>query len=1253
MSSLVIDSKPLLRVRAPLELTNKYETISTLPNTNCKETQDAEVAFLKKYDAKPYIYTVDEMSTVIYSRTLATHYLWPREQPLTIDALEEFKDIGHTLAIDNTKSYSRIFALDLDCVCRKISNSVNHLSEILVNRIVEVAIQKISAVLMIKKKILVSVWNKGCGFHIYANVFVSLPTHLILKKAIEVEFQHDEAIFEVPSMMPLPYSAKEKNRPYLCQRIINICTRTTPLTMPIPSKYYEMFEYSKLARAEQTIAEISLFSGDTYVTRMDPYTKHTTPRLVQVRSVKIDPNFSYMDQLKTYIENQVLIYNEQITTLGDLDFSDFSESIRYNLQQFMCKINKLFDFDNNQHEYAPDSCNNFIRLCTEKSGGLYMQHFVAGFYLFMNIPDFTEFRRLLRKVFSEVISLNRTTQVFVDMIDLSSMQSYKKYTCDYIIEHLHYLIRHGVDPCDTIDNQINTLLCSISKEASYEAAAEQFRQLPKSKHDILLEVIWKMFTEVIHRLAIVYYDYSAGTYYYINPKYGSFYESDTSISLDNLPPIFSKWLGIAANSSTINTQLKNQINSIQYDDVFEVATTDFMFATKVGIFNVVTGLYSSNIKFLKFNKFIYYGVWDNTVGKSEIYAEQNEHILDRMKIAHKYARMMTTDIFPLYVHGFLAPALIQIRQVFVIEECRMHSLMELLAKFHNYEEAYFLLEYFPIDHKFVYMLLFLIFKYDGVTALLSYSKLSRRIFFNEVTDVRLWKDRFREVYASIKYDPSKESYLEQLMSMTSNTEIEFDEATCFLAVIISVCMHKCRTYEVFVRAFTSDGTINLPPIRKPHPMYHDFEYMTSVQSMTNNVNRAIKIVCGENLSKFETNLIYECFSMNMSTNFTPALTINYLDAIATSYPVTNVHKKFIIFHGVGDAGKSFTCIKLQNMKSPSVVRLRDLSNIARSEITSRNHITIINEAYQMDASILKTITGNDPVSSKRFFSQAYDMQISQSLMYGATNNHISFKRGSNIDVDRTTINRLHCVNMCGVFIAANNNQPNLMTMLTSGQYFKNILPHDIIDASFALGWLSFATYVQRRDANFHPRLDTESYHCREYQKIVYYSNNSLYKFLHNCGLVDEPNFSIHTKELLRVVRPYFDSSTPMPSETVFLEKFSTQYGIDLKSTKFVPNFVQQSLLTHIKSIMHAVECKGSVITAQEYTDRLKVYTGNSRENAANYFERTYQKYLNYETMTFQDLAFTTEPFSYNGNASTDDYTSTSSISPDSLVLKNL
>lgn len=1225
----LVSFTPLTTIRANQQQQQQQQlkkaSSSSLPNDSCQETLFMEKEFLLNYTPKPYKYNGDDLSTVIFSRTLQTLYIWPIDKHLTIDDLSKFAENGHTLGIDNTRNYCRIFALDLDCICRKNLQSLTHLNDTLVARIEEKVKATFNNVLNIPN-IMCCTWRNKCGYHIYTNINVSLPTHLYLKKIIEVDFRQDDVVIEIPSIMPLPYSAKVRGVAYQPALINARELNRMPLTAYKDMKYVEMYEYTPLSRDEYTIAKITTMSGDVYLNRMQtPIIRTNIPRLTQITSVSLIPEYQYMSQFQTYISLMVQSYNESMVNIGDIDFGEFNEEIRYDLQKFMTMFNQRFTYQSDPSV----SCARFIELSAEEYGGFYLQPFIVALYKFIDV-EFNIFKDILRVLYASILNTNAAVSVFIDKVHIATMQSYN-CTCDEIIDHLYYLIIHSVDPTASLNEQINSIMCSLTLEPSHENVSNLiFSKKKRSEQEPIINNIIDLFMKIVRELKLIYFNRVSMRYYVLDSQYGAYYESCSKLTDSCFPSILRTWIGDSAVASAC---LKHYIEHCLSKFVIEpVSFTEsrFMFSTSVGVFNSATGLYTAKTCLLRFTKYRKFAVWDNTLDNFKMNFMQNGNLLEKLEIAKKYATLMHSNVTQLYIHAVVAPALIQMRKIMSIEECRLSQLFDLLSNHENFESAHFLVEYFPINPKFIYLMLYLYNKYDGFDVLLSYVKLCNRIFNYDTVDESTWRNKFIDIMESATYDTKKETYMEQLLSLKGPYIDVADESTYFFMVIASACMIKCSSFRSLVAAFD----ITMPEIRHEHSEYTNFNYNTDLKAMRSHMIRARKLVFGENLSKFESNLADECFSISLSTNFNPETTSNYIDSIALSFVPYNILKKIIIFHGEGDVGKSYLCNKLQELTGPQVGRFRNLSKVlARCETTAENFITIINEAKDMDASELKSITGNDAESAMKFYSQKYEMQLSQSLMYGATNVHIEFKSGRN-EIDRTTVNRIYSILLTGKHCSANTEQASLFAMLTDGEYFSNIFPVKMEDAVFSLGWISFASYLLRRDENYYPHLNTNSAMCREYQNRVYYNNSKLYKFIVNAGLIDEPKFYISTAKLLDIIKQNLDrrDNNGFATLAAFKTKFEQQFNINFNNATKVPNFQQSGLIQHIYNNMGTMKCDGSVITAEEIDCRLKIYTlTEHRDNARGYFQRKHEKYYDYDAGVYRNIAFQNESSSYEGN----------------------
>lgn len=156
-----------------------------------------------------------------------------------------------------------------------------------------------------------------------------------------------------------------------------------------------------------------------------------------------------------------------------------------------------------------------------------------------------------------------------------------------------------------------------------------------------------------------------------------------------------------------------------------------------------------------------------------------------------------------------------------------------------------------------------------------------------------------------------------------------------------------------------------------------------------------------------------------------------------------------------------------------------------------------------------------------------------------------------------------------------------------------------------------------------------------YQQRVYYQNNSLYAFLVQSGITEEPGFVIDQRSLIATVRRSIEDKVharTVPTFNDFESQFNVYYNVKLKNIKVIPGLQYTALVDHIKTTMETVKCEGQHITEAELEERLKVYgTQINQSNAREYFKRRNPCY-DYKRLLFTDVKFlrdTTD--SYEGN----------------------
>lgn len=1223
------------------ETTIPTKMSTALPNDDCESTFKLETEFLTKYLPQQYVYNQDNTSTIITSRALKTSYIWPKNKPITINDLSIFAENGHTLGIDYQLTYIRMFALDLDCSCRKTGSNFEHINENIVTKVIQHLTKLIEEVLGVNR-IEFSVWRNNCGFHIYTDLMVSMPTHLFLKKQLEtkIDFIAQPIIFEVPNIMPLPYSAKRMGYPYKLL-YINENMNNIPLTNYNEFNCLELFIFQQIPLDGRTVANITSIMGTEFLVKnKTPIYRRNNPKIVNVSSVTLYDNFSYMTQFENYIKLMVSQYNTHITKIDDIDFSDITEDERVQIQTFMGKINKLFG------THGSESCDLFIKLSALDFGGLYLQPFTAALFLDLQSTDIIKFKSILKKIYKSAMNQYAAIKVFVNLVNIQTFHAYSEETSDSIIEHLHFLISHNALPTQTLDQQINSIMEKMT-DTQADSVRAILNKCDKNRLELIINELIRKFKKIFFEMKILYYDQSSSRYYFLNPMNGAAYESCSKLTVDMYPSVVRRWIGYSSIASNIFKQVFEQSHDMHLIDPINFTQSTYMYSTKVGVFNSAVGLYTAHTRFLRFYKFRNTSIWPYNVPEKLFYA-QNESIIEHYDVVTKFVSIIQNDLFKLYTHCVFAPAMIQLRNLISIEERFIYKIFSSLADHKNFESAHFLIEYFQFDPKIIYLLIHICNEYGGLEILYSYQTMCSKIFQSNSISPLLWREKFQSVIDHAHYDATKPTYIEKLMSLHGEHIESVPTSTYLFIVIILACMIKCDAYNDFILAFN----ITLPDKINHHELYTEFDCKTTMASMRSNFNRARDIVFGKNRTPFQDTLIDELFSICMSANFKPETVINYLTAVSAMFIPVNVSKKLTLLQGDGDVGKSLACKKIAEIAAPSVGRFEDVSSLMNRASPAEYSVIIINEAARFNSSHIRIITGNDDTSMKRFFTQSYELQRMQTLMFGATNIHVSFKGSDREDVDKTSVSRLYAILFTGKQCPAETHHSSLISMLANETYFSGLLVPIMSDSVNALRWLSFGIYMSVRDINYYPKLNTDCDACRDYQHTVHYYNSKLYKFIVDSGLIDAPGFFISKEKLLSIVKPNIDKNGKYSSISAFKSDFEKQYNISFDKIKDISNFQQIGLIQHIIDNMMVVEEEGSQITADDIKKKLEVYTLMEHcDNARSYFQRTQEKYYDYQTGVYKNIAFASNvPQSYDGNESP---SNTTSISRDSLVMKSV
>lgn len=1316
------------------------------PNDRCSQTIAREERFLNHYGLDEYVYDSDLNATVIYSRTTKKRYVWPCNlAPLTAKLLnEEFNDIGHTLAIDYTCTYRRKFSLDLDCICRRYTHTKKHLDE----RNVQIIVDNIQNMFnrLFGVQIESMIWQSqgknehNCGFHLYTNCDISLPTHLFIAHLLRSQLNKtnscDSVIIEVPTFMPLPFSAKESFKPYISllphygtNESISLSTTTTTTTTRnsfsrvFNNGYIEMFEYVQQATGN-ILGYLERLDGDKINVCLKLTSLQTSTAVQQTRETQptqfkgilrivIDNACNqYMNQLDEYISGKIELYNNNGVNeiFGTTETSSSSSIepvvsaeqneqlldvlirltrnctdnivVNRHIEDFIVMFNRRMGFAESE-----TTSMYYIRMVCEDFGSMYMQPLIVAFYKYMSehfqnikCQDFTILMKYL--VFVTVIDRKPVLRVFLERFEKSTVDAYISNYTD-IIDYLRFVIVNRVSPYATLDEAIDQVMLTRMRGKTSEMIFQEQRTLTKDKLVASVTEMLHTFFSVLKRFRVIYFDESSERYY-VNVDY--YYKSVKPLTTNELPRCLFKWVCINATTSpTLMNFLK--YNLCEYCWKYgKRPSPRFMFSTMGGVFNAATGTYTAHTPLLTFVKYRHFWIWnwytgnhsvtDGGIERPVMYEKQNEDIYRMTEETCEILSDLKSVINKLYLHFMVEPTILHMRYSYNIDEHRIYKFVTIMSKHPSFETIYQLIDYFPIDPKFVFLIWYFYRTQSNLNVILSYGKLRDRIFSYDDVEREDWLRRFGSLYTTIKYDPNPNltqleritSFIASAASPIRNGAANHNSATVqrdpainvekifesnnadyeecltspdsdyarvtlnknemFLFNLVALCMIRCRSFNDLTHAFRVN--ILPRPLRRIDE-YEDFNKRNNV-TLANAIyakERAYTKVFGDITSRFKQSLVDKIFSLGISTNFEYEKTCTLLNSMTLLNVNYNPCKKMIILYGAGGVGKSHICDDLQAICSPSIFRNTNFEKMHEryQGLASTNNIIIINEASTFQVGLLKSITGNDPSSAMRFFSQENEMHYDQSTIYGATNSYVNLTHGI---VERTAIERIHAVTLTGISCLESEKNGFRFRMMTDGRYFRGLVSKDD-SGPRTLTWLIFCQYLLKRDNGMCPYLDTDTEDCRNYKMNVFYNTSSTFKMLVDSGLIEKEGFFISSKKLLNIVRKSLDKND-REKFIEFKQKFQQLYSIDFRNTEYVPNFQQIGLIQHITSNMEAHYQKGSVITLDDISERVAIYnmTGDDRsvdrDNAESFFERNYESYFNYDTRRYEDLAFTREAF---------------------------
>lgn len=1290
--------------------------------------QRLETEFLSSFGREMIVVQPDTMpedrdASVVYSRALKTYYLWPKSAMLPITRLKStFQRTGHTFSIDYTRTYNRMFALDLDCICRtKALTDVEHLNANQVHNVCQVMLDAICSELKFslgrRKSLEYSVWRNKCNFHIYTNIRVSLLTHLEICQKLAAQFTQHHFVIEVPDMMPLPCSAKILNEPY-CEHSTSRVdfNNDESLTVYEPFTFHDQFEISPVCIAERTVASISTSVINAMITNSNNLyiNKVLTSKLPLaavpafssvnniINSIKINTQqFPHMRQFDTYITHVTNTHQKRRRQLAEIeeanaannpspsapapldesgivDFADFEQET---LTKYLAFIEKFYDcfkiaaqpsqttapttpIENANNNDDNDDDNNesvvinrkykrptlFVRISAIMYGGLHMQHFVSMLFhaLDIQLDNFENFKKLLYAIYGQkLVADDPVVAQFLSTVNIDTFLEYA-LSAEEMFEYLAFLYQWNVDPAHSFQHQLELLMqcqLNVSKPSEYckkieESLAEKDGRGMK-RADALIKTAVLKFIDILKMLRYMFYDHTTKRIYVLVD--GIYYDSEQNFKDNMVPLLIRDYIGTSTKATnSYNCEIKNKPQALYANGSITLDNSHFMFSTRVGVFNSVTGLYSSSTCFLQFNKFRDVGIWTKPVGENVRLIvkdyRQNYDIMEMRQTADKFVKNIDNVVFKLYAYFIMVPAVIQLRYVVGLEQYKLTKIFNILNSFDGrFECIYFLVEYFPFPPEYVYWMAELCTNIGFLETLSSYDRLCNLVFKHNCVTSTDWSEKFNSMFGdvAIAYDKDAPTYMDKLKTL-NHPLIKDNPNNCLIYVLLLVCIIKCDTYAPLITGFN----MKMPDCDYNHPDFADAGMKTCRKNMADNLDRARRLVFGDKVSHLEAAMINELLSLCISVDFQQDQLQNLLAMLGATHVPYNKSKKLFLFYGSTNVGKSFICSKLLRMMGPKVLSVVNFADLYNRAVLSEHFLINLSELSKICPTQFKAITGNDEISAKRFFNQTYDMQRNQPHMFGATNVHLDFN-GSAMQqqVDRTTINRLYVIKLTGEQMEPNRNEPNFFSMMTNSQYFPDLFPSKKIE-TWGLCWITYMYYVQNRDASCYAILKNTSEASKVYKNYTYYRNNTLYRFLVRSNLVDEPGFFISANRIMQIAKENLDkTSKEIGSLEQFLAHFNQQYNVQIQSNKnaetttVVHNIQESGFVQHVKYNMAVHEEANASITKADILARTSVYLmAELRENASHYFETQNESYYNYKTGVYTGITFTTTSLEYDSNS---------------------
>lgn len=1132
---------------------------------------------------------------------------------LSMEDLECFEKTGSTLRIDYTKTYIRYFALDIDCLCK--NGSLSHTTNDDIKKIIDIMVNIINATLKIDRKIEYSVWKNNCGYHIYTNVLMSLPTHEYLIKLIQSTASQIKLVIDFPELMPLPYSSKDGKNIYNYIEIGTYCTKIVPFIGN--GTYYELFAICNENHKNTRLILHSKFETFYFV-----HTQVTK----KINCIQVPPNIISIDNVS--IANSfelplttLYFMNKQIKIVEGCELLPVN-NIMCAAIEFIKHYNFIVHNENENTDFS-----HFILDCSSYEYWYFLHYIVALVkYVYTYIDEKikeTEIRKMLKEIFKNSMS-NDVVNITVSNFNIDILTAYP-YSSIEMVVYLCNINRYKVGCMDhqSMFNKIMELRLNILP-ADFK---NLFNKKLNDKSEELLNKFVLAVVDIFKSMKFVATITSQNLwYYYID----GIYRRDTSID-KYVVGLISDWITPnhinSIKSNIIGKSIQFRINEICFD------RCKTLIATYFGTFSLYMGIYFYPTPLTHFMKIRRFAIWPN-VKDREWYPALNYDLIKSKALTEKFVDVVHNRMNEVFGYFVFIPSIIQLRWVYSVTEEEMNKTMLLLAD-HSKKLDFllFLLEYYPIDHKFIYLILIWLREYN-YKIVLNYTTLKFHIFGKTKVTNEEWELKYRSELDEVKFEIF-ESYLDELKSLNGPNFSMPTNVACFYAVFIAIYMLKCNEYQQLTSVFN----VCIPLPRKIHELFPNEEQKTNADNLKFNLNRASSILFGKKLSKLEQYMSDAVFATGIAKKFMQDGSSSLIDCFSITFSPFNENKKLILFVGQKDTGKSGISDIITAMGEPHVARLMgDIKSVTdRGGLPTKVNFTILNDASSIDSEYLKALTGNDGKSTQIFYSQEYEMQYAQSILFGATNVYVDMYLDSKkniVGTDKTTVQRLYPVCMYGKYRSENFSTNSLLSLMSENDYYRSLFDTNVTERAYAFSMIGYHSFISRMDSNGKLMLNNNLPDIDDYLEVVYRNNNTMYAFLHKCGISEHDIFFMDKGRFEYIIKKEIEKKhSKFKNFDQFVAAFHAYNGIDLhKDNLKIHNFQETSFIENVSEIMDVSKNNNFSISREDLNSRLSFYKDYTlRGNAEKIFIYNNSKYYNPEIDKFVGIKFSNElPDDENG-----------------------